>query len=136
MENNYLSEGEELSKETCFKHLYITFKLHLATDPDKNEKFRLLTEYMINENIVGAVKNSKGKVVFFYNKNLITKREFYCLLANVYVRFFGTSLAMKMYVSIGCALFDCAGKKNDSIYRALKRHKDRIPPASYTIFFS
>mgnify|MGYP003391049896 CR=1 FL=1 len=136
MENNYLSEGEELSKETCFKHLYITFKLHLATDPDKKEKFRLLTEYMINENIVGAVKNSKGKVVFFYNKNLITKREFYCLLANVYVRFFGTSLAMKMYVSIGCALFDCVGKKKDSIYMALKIHKNNEIPTPYTKFFS
>jgi len=135
MENNYLSEGEELSKETCFKHLYITFKLHLATDPDKNEKFRLLTEYMINENIVGAVKNSKGKVVFFYNKNLITKREFYCLLANVYVRFFGTSLAMKMYVSIGCALFDHDIKELRSIYVTMRRYRYKEPPELYTKYF-
>ena len=135
MENNYLSEGEGLSKETCFKHLYITFKLHLATDPDKNEKFRLLTEYMINENIVGAVKNSKGKVVFFYNKNLITKREFYCLLANVYVRFFGTSLAMKMYVSIGCALFDHDIKELRSIYVTMRRYRYKEPPELYTKYF-
>jgi len=135
MENNYLSEGEELSKETCFKHLYITFKLHLATDPDKKEKFRLLTEYMINENIVGAVKNSKGKVVFFYNKKLITKREFYCLLANVYVRFFGTSLAMKMYVSIGCALFDHDIKELRSIYVTMRRYRYKEPPELYTKYF-
>ena len=135
MENNYLSEGEELSKETCFKHLYITFKLHLATDPDKKEKFRQLTEYMINENIVGAVKNSKGKVVFFYNKNLITKREFYCLLANVYVRFFGTSLAMKMYVSIGCALFDHDIKELRSIYVTMRRYRYKEPPELYTKYF-
>jgi hypothetical protein len=135
MENNYLFEGEPLSKETCFKHLYITFKLHLATDPDKNEKFRLLTEYMINENIVGAVKNSKGKVVFFYNKNLITKREFYCLLANVYVRFFGTSLAMKMYVSIGCALFDHDIKELRSIYVTMRRYRYKEPPELYTKYF-
>ena len=135
MENNYLFEGEPLSKETCFKHLYITFKLHLATDPDKNEKFRLLTEYMINENIVGAVKNSKGKVVFFYNKNLITKREFYCLLANVYVRFFGTSLAMKMYVSIGCGLFDHDIKELRSIYVTMRRYRYKEPPELYTKYF-
>ena len=135
MESDYLSEGEELPKETCFKHLCITFKTYLANNPEKNEKFRLLTEYMVNEDIVGAVKNSKGKMVFFYNKNLITKSEFICLLANIYVRFFGTSLAMKTYVGIGCVLFGCNGKKNDSIYRALERHKDHIPPSSYTNFF-
>ena len=135
MESNNLSESEELPKETCIRNLYTPFKLHLATDPDKNERFRLLTEYMVNEDILGAVKDSKGKVVFFYNKNLITKSDFYCLMANVYVRFFGTSLAMKTYVGIGCILFDCNGKKNDSIYRALKRHKDQIPPSSYTNFF-
>ena len=135
MENNNLSEGEELSKETCFKHLCITFKTYLANNPEKNEKFRLLTEYMVNENIVGAVKNSKGKVVFFYNKNLITKSDFYCLMANVYVRFFGTSLAMKMYLCIGCILFDCTGQKKDSIYMALKRHKNNEIPAPYTKFF-
>ena len=135
MESDNLCEGEELPKETCIRNLYTPFKLHLATDPDKNDRFRLLTEYMVNENIVGAVKNSKGKVVFFYNKNLITKSDFYCLMANVYVRFFGTSLAMKMYLCIGCILFDCTGQKKDSIYMALKRHKNNEIPAPYTKFF-
>ncbi len=135
MENNNLSEGEELSKETCFKHLCITFKTYLANNPEKNEKFRLLTEYMVNEDIVGAVKNSKGKMVFFYNKNLITKKEFYCLMANIYVRFFGTSLAMKMYVCIGCGLFDHDTKDLRSIYVTMRRYRYKEPPELYTKYF-
>jgi hypothetical protein len=135
MESNNLCGGEELSMETCFKHLYITFKSYLVTDPEKDEKFRLLTGNMINQGVIRAVRHDQGKIEFFYNKNLITKSEFLCLLANVYVRFFGTSLAMKTYVSIGCVLFDCSGKKKDSIYMAMKRHKNNEIPVPYTKFF-
>jgi hypothetical protein len=136
MENNNLSEGEPLSKETCFKHLYITFKSHLVNDQKKKEKFRSLTEFVVNKGIVQAVKYANGKVVFFYNKNLIPKSEFYDFISNVYSRFFAVNLPMNIFVNIGCFLFDCAGKKKDSIYMALKRHKNNEIPAPYTKFFS
>src|SRR5574344_272275 len=128
MERNNLSEGEELSKEACFKHLYITFESYLVSDSEKDEKFRLLTDYMIRQGVICAVRFAKGKMVFFYNKNLITKREFYDLISNVYSRFFAGNLPMNIFINIGCALFDCAGKKQDSIYMALKRHKNNEIP--------
>ena len=71
MESNDLSEGEELSREMCFKHLCITFKYYLTNDPEKNQKFRSLIEHIVNKGVIQAVMFDKVKVVFFYNKNLL-----------------------------------------------------------------
>jgi hypothetical protein len=135
MESNNLSDGEELSKEACFNLLCITFKYYLKKYPEKNRKFRSLTEYIVNKGIIWAVRYSKNNVVFFYNKNLISKSDSYDLLSNIYSRFFAGILSMNTFIYIGCGLFDCYGKKQESICRALKRHKDRILPATYTKFF-
>ena len=135
MESDYLPEGEELSKEMCFDLICATFKYYLTNDTEKFNKFRLLTEYIVNRGVVVAVRYSKSKVVFFHDKNLITKGESYDLISNVYSRFFAGNLPMNIFVDLGCSLFDCYGKKNETIYRALKRHKAQVPPPSYTNFF-
>ncbi len=136
MENSDLSEGEELSREMCFELLCTMFKYYLTNNPEKNLRFRLLTEYIVNEGIIRAVRHSKSKVVFFYDKNHMTKTESYDLLSNIYSRFFAGNMPMNNFVSLGCKLFDCYEKKKiDTIYRALKRHKAQVPPPSYTNFF-
>ena len=135
MESNDLSEGEELSREMCFKHLCITFKYYLTNDPEKNQKFRSLIEHIVNKGVIQAVMIDKVKVVFFYNKNLITKSDFYSLIANIYVHFFGTSMAMKMFINIGCALFDHDEKEHRSIYVTMRRYRYKELPASYTKYF-
>ena len=135
MESNDLSEGEELSREACYRNFYISFKYHLVDDHQKKEQFKSLIKYMINHDVIRAEKYEQGKVVYSYNKNLITKSEFYCLMANVYVHVFGTSLAMKMFIIIVCALFDHDETKRESIYMAIKRHKNNKIPVPYTNFF-
>ncbi len=135
MESNNSSEGEELSRKACFNFLCVTFNLYLKNDPEKNRKFRSLTEYIVNKGIIGAVQYSKNKVVFFHNKNLISKSDSYDLISNIYSRFFAGILPMNTFVFIGCALFDCYGKKEDTIYMALKRHKNNEIPVPYTKFF-
>jgi hypothetical protein len=79
MEKNDLSEGEELSKETCFDILCTTFRLYLINNTEKFNKFRSLTEYIVSHGVVGAVRHSKSKVVFFYDKNHMSKTESYDL---------------------------------------------------------
>ena len=135
MEKNDLSEGEILSKETCFDLLCATFKFYMTKDTEKFNKFRSLTEYIVSHGVVGAVRHSKSKVVFFYDKNHMTKTESYDLLSNIYSRFFAGIISMNTFLYLGCSLFDCCGKKKDSISRALKRHKAQVPPPSYTNFF-
>ena len=136
MKNIDLSEGEELSREMCFKHLCITFKYYLTDDPEKIQKFRLLTEYIVNEGIIRAVRYSKSKVVFFYDKNQMTKTESYDLLSNIFSKFFADNMPMNNFVSLGCKMFDCyAKKKKDTIYRALKRHRNHKIPTPYTNYF-
>ncbi len=135
MEKNDLSEGEELSKETCFDILCTTFRLYLINNTEKFNKFRSLTEYIVSHGVVGAVRHSKSKVVFFYNKNQMTKTESYDLLSNIYSRFFAGIISMNTFLYLGCSLFDCYETKKDSICRALKRHKAQVPPPSYTNFF-
>ena len=72
----------------------------------------MLTEYIVNEGIIRAVRHSKSKVVFFYDKNHMTKTESYDLLSNIYSRFFAGNMPMNNFVSLGCKLFDCYEKKN------------------------
>ena len=136
MKSNDLSEGEELSREACYKHLYITFNYYLTNNPEKVQKFWSLMEFVVNHGVVGAIKYSKSRVVFFYDKNHMTKTETYDLLSNIYFRFFAGNMPMNMFVDLGCKMFDCYEKKKiDTIYRALKRHKAQVPPPSYTNFF-
>ena len=135
MENSDLSEGEELSREMCFELLCTMFKYYLTNNPEKNLRFRLLTEYIVNEGIIRAVRHSKSKVVFFYDKNHMTKTESYDLLSNIYSRFFAGIISMNTFLYLGCSLFDCYEKKKDSIYMALKRHKTHEIPTPYTNFF-
>ena len=135
MKSYDLSEGEELSKETCFDILCTTFRLYLINNTEKFNKFRSLTEYIVSHGVVGAVRHSKSKVVFFYNKNQMTKTESYDLLSNIYSRFFAGIISMNTFLYLGCSLFDCYETKKDSIYMALKRHKNHEIPIPYTNFF-
>jgi len=135
MEKNDLSEGEILSKETCFDLLCATFKFYMTKDTEKFNKFRSLTEYIVSHGVVGAVRHSKSKVVFFYDKNHMTKTESYDLLSNIYSRFFAGIISMNTFLYLGCSLFDCYETKKDSIYMALKRHKNHEIPIPYTNFF-
>jgi hypothetical protein len=135
MESNDLSEGEELSREACFEKFYTSFKYHLVDDQQKKEQFKSLIKYMISHGVIRAKMYEDGKVVYSCNKNLITKSEFYCLMANVYVHFFGTSLAMKMFIIIFCGLFDHNEKEIRSVYVTMRRYRNKEIPVSYTKFF-
>ena len=66
---------------------------------------------------------------------LCSTSDFYSLIANIYVHFFGTSMAMKMFINIGCALFDHDEKEHRSIYVTMRRYRYKELPASYTKYF-
>ncbi len=125
MENIDLSGGEMLPKETCFKHLYITFTPSLTENELKRESFKSLMSQLLDAGIIYGLSLDDYKVILLFNHNKISKYELYDLLGDVYTMYFSENISLFAFIKTGCSLFYHHHKSITSVYDSIRKHKSK-----------
>lgn len=125
MESNYLSEGEELSKEACFKHLYISLTPSLTENEEKIESFKSKTYQLIDNGVIYGLRLDEYKTILLFNRNKISKNELYDLLCDVYLLYFSENISLFAFIKTGCSLFYHPYKSLSSLYDSIRKHKSK-----------
>lgn len=125
MKSNYLSEGEELSKEMCFKHLYITFTPSLTDNEVRRDSFKSRMFHLIDIGIIYGYRLDTYKIILLFNRNKISKNELYNLVSDVYTLYFSETISLYSFIKIICSLFYYHHKSVNSVYDSIRKHKSR-----------
>ena len=125
MENNYLSEGEELSKETCFKHLYITFTPSLTENEGRRESFKSKMFQLIDNGVIYGLRLDDYKIILMFNHNKISKNELYDLISDVYIMYFSKNISLSAFIKTGCSLLYHHHKCSTSLYDSIRKYKSK-----------
>ena len=125
MESDYLSEGEELPKETCFKHLCITLNPSLTENEVKRESFKSQMSQLLDSGIIYGLSLDDDMVILLFNHNKISKYELYDLLGDIYTMYFSESISLFAFIKIGCSLFYHHHKSVTSVYDSIRKHKSK-----------
>ena len=125
MENIDLSEGERLSREACFNHLYVTFTPSLTENEEKIESFKSKIWQLINTGVIYGLRLDSYKFILMFNQNKISKIELYDLLCEVYILYFSESISLFAFIKAIYSLFYHAHKSLTSIYDSIRKHKSK-----------
>ena len=125
MENNYLFEGEPLSKETCFKHLFLIFNPSLTENEVKRESFKSKMFQLIDNGVIYGFRLGDYKEILMFNRNKISKYELYDLLCDVYILYFSENISLFAFIKTGCSLFYYHHKSFTSLYDAIRKYKSK-----------
>jgi len=125
MESNNLSVGEELSREMCFKHLYITFTPSLTENEAKRESFKSKVFQLIDTGVIYGLRQDAYKIILMFNRNKISKNELYDLISDVYILYFSENISLSAFIKTGYSLFYHHHKSLTSLYDSIRKHKSK-----------
>ena len=125
MKSNDLSEGEELSREACFNHLYVTFTPSLTENEERIESFKTKIFQLINTGVIYGLRLDSYKIILMFNQNKITKIESYDLLCEVYILYFSESISLFTFLKTIYSLFYHYHKSLTSLYDSIRKHKSK-----------
>ena len=125
MKSVNLSEGEELSKEACFNHLYISLTPALTENEEKIESFNSKIFQLIDSGVIYGLRLDEYKTILLFNRNKISKNELYDLLCDVYLLCFSENISLFAFIKAGCSLFYHPYKSISSLYDSIRKHKSK-----------
>jgi hypothetical protein len=125
MKSKNLSEGEELSKEACFKYLYVTFTPSLTENEVKREAFKSHMSQLLDSGIIYGLLLDDYTVILKFNRNKLSKNELYDLVSDVYTRYFSETISLYSFIKTICSLFNHHHKSVISVYDSIRKHKSK-----------